>query len=1176
MKITRTLGLLAALAALAVLEGIAPSSATAQTGVDSAVTNGLFEPFGVAADNDGLFYFTDSANHRIAKVLPGANTATTLAGLTGVSGTNSGVGNLALFNQPQGIVLARGGLVVADSANHTIRFVSFSGAVSNLAGTPGVFGLSNGPAGTARFRFPSGLSADAAGNIYIADSFNNAVRKLDVNNNVTTLVSGLFQPGAVAAGTNGELWIADTRRHCIKRLDTNGVLTVVAGVSGTAGSSDSLAATNSLFSNPRGLLFVGGPSGLLVSDSGNHTVRRLFFNTNVAMYSTELYAGTPEESGVANGPALSASFNTPIGLARDLFNSAFLVVDKANNQIRRISTGIIQPPVNEPIIGFLVIIDHELVLQPVISSTFNNEITIAMQRELGTDVHYTYGATSPDPLVDNVPNPGVNDTSPPDFRNGLVPAPIEVSENVKGDFTIKAIGMQTGRRSSDIVSARFQFRVGNPSILGENAASFRVSSVTTNAEMWYTWDGSDPTNNPAVNTNVNGPVISGDNISFNIGTSNRTFKIRSFRAGYRPSDVATKVFTPENFDANKISFGFESGEGSSVFMASAGQRFYAPVTLGLLPQQTMYSLQFNVVVTNRNAVPVDGAAAGFRTALEYIVPIDGDQVGPDGVDYDLIHPQMVGGFDNFGFPILTNLLFTNASINLLGVGYIARRGYFDLFPTEKQDLITHSQPHDTVFLSSAGKVVVGSYSFVVPGSATNGSTYELQLGRVSATSDGVSKNMFIDIPTNGSLFAGAVNGKKLVTVATQRYVVGDAAPFRWFNAGDFGDTNLLNNDVLQVYQSAILRINTPPEGSDLLDSMDSSDGVSNATFDGSNYAIDNIQFGDGGLNVDDVFVTFRRSLDPSLKWHARYWEGGLRRAVQVPNGASGGGAGGGAAPAAPPPPPPLTPPTGIPSVVVSADDVVGTAGSVVQVPVRVHITGGLPIRVAGVSVIVEPLDGSPELTAPIDFVPSGAIGSPAMQTASGFSGLSAAWLDNTVAGVSGDAVLLTVTVPIPAGAGPFSAYRLRFKHFSASPNGLGLFRSHVHDGMIALSDRSGSSWGDGISDLWRLRWFGNVTDLRSAANVDADGDGRSNLAEYQTGTNPLNRRSVLAIATRPFAGGVALSFPTGSGRSYILECASQLGGTWTPLSTNAGDGGLRELTDTPSGSGHRFYRIRTQ
>ena len=97
----------------------------------------------------------------------------------------------------------------------------------------------------------------------------------------------------------------------------------------------------------------------------------------------------------------------------------------------------------------------------------------------------------------------------------------------------------------------------------------------------------------------------------------------------------------------------------------------------------------------------------------------------------------------------------------------------------------------------------GGYSFDIPGTAAHNQVYQIQLGRPSADGDGFAQNVLIQSPTNGSLGEGAINSIKNVTVGIVPYLVGDVAPFRWFNAGDFGDGNLLNNDVSDVFRAAV-------------------------------------------------------------------------------------------------------------------------------------------------------------------------------------------------------------------------------------------------------------------------------------------------------------------------------------------------------------------------------------
>ncbi|HMJ88216.1 MAG TPA: hypothetical protein VK530_00285, partial [Candidatus Acidoferrum sp.] len=441
MKTQLKMGLLAL---TAMLGSWSATPLFAQTSVETVATN-FAEPFGVATDTDGAIYVTEGAGHRIIKLLSGTTVGSVLAGQA-TAGMNNGIGNAAKFNEPQGIVFARGGLVVADSGNQVLRFIALNGVVTTLAGTPGVAGSANGPAASAQFNTPLGLALDAAGNIYIADSQNNAIRKLDTNNVVSTVWNtGLWQPNGITIGADGDLWIADTRNHCIKRLNTNGVMTTVAGEVDTPGSADSVDATTAYFTNPRGLLWLGGNSGLLVSDSGNHTIRRIYYNPNFATFSVETYAGQAGVSGLTNGPALSAAFSTPIGLCRDQVSGGFLIADTAKGALRRINTGAVQPPVSDPIIGWVDLVKDSFgayvtTLVPVVASTFNNDVVIAIRTELGVGTFYTLGQTPPSEFEDTIPLPGPGSgQTPPLYREGAPASEMpQTLTSPQPDLTIKA------------------------------------------------------------------------------------------------------------------------------------------------------------------------------------------------------------------------------------------------------------------------------------------------------------------------------------------------------------------------------------------------------------------------------------------------------------------------------------------------------------------------------------------------------------------------------------------------------------------------------------------------------------------------------------------------------------------------------------------------------------------
>jgi hypothetical protein len=156
---------------------------------------------------------------------------------------------------------------------------------------------------------------------------------------------------------------------------------------------------------------------------------------------------------------------------------------------------------------------------------FNNDVVIAIEGTAGTETHFTSGPTPAG--IDTIENPSATvGSTPPSYHDGMFPNEVPSSiVEPQPDVTVKAIGVQAGRPSSLVVSARFQFKTASPSISGNNAALFTLTDQTVGAEMWYTTDGSDPTINGPTST---GPIISGTTLSLN-ASSDVLFKVRAFR-----------------------------------------------------------------------------------------------------------------------------------------------------------------------------------------------------------------------------------------------------------------------------------------------------------------------------------------------------------------------------------------------------------------------------------------------------------------------------------------------------------------------------------------------------------------------------------------------------------------------------------------------------------------------
>ena len=545
-----------------------------------------------------------------------------------------------------------------------------------------------------------------------------------------------------------------------------------------------------------------------------------------------------------------------------------------------------------------------------------------------------------------------------------------------------------------------------------------------------------------------------------------------------------------------------------------------------------------------------------------------------------------------GLPVTNSyfqtLLFTNSGENLLGVGWVERFGAKNLYDTTIQDLISFSIAHDTLFLKGNGRVVLGAYTFKVPVNANSGDKFRIALGRPSATSDGVgAPGSDVFIATNS---LSAVD----VTVNPRSYIVGDVYPFRWFNAGDFGKGCLASADIEQVYQTAIYGLDAPPPYSDFNAALDSccGTGVTNgafvyqqggtiASFDpsifgGDDTSINNYPFGDGQLDITDVYVTYRRSLDPALTWWQRSWTANGLAAQTTPNVSCQTNTA--TAPVAQGSNPrPLI--QGTPAVTFIAGDAITTAGQTILVPITAKVSGGYPVRVLGLNVTVQALDGAPEITQQVQFIPAAGIGQPALSGSKGPANFVGAWLNSGASGLSGTTAAGVLQITVPNGALSSAAYAIRFNHASASPNGFAALPKQTKTGLVTLSDRSASTYGDGIPDSWRLRYFGSINNLLSQASADADGDGANNWQEYTAGTDPTDGKSSLRVSSSPGAPSnneCVIRWPSISGKSYVIERSPSLSSpNWSAISTNSGTGSDMEYHDTAV-VGTRFYRVHVQ
>ncbi len=301
-------------------------------------------PAGIAADSSGNLYVADTFNSIIRKVTL-AGIVTTFAGEDNLIGRVDGTGSAARFTFPRGLTAdSAGNVYVADTSNHTIRKITPAGAVTTFAGSPSVIGdYVDDTGAAARFNSPTGVATDSIGNIYVADTGNNAIRKITPAGVVTSLagtkvngstdgtgVTASFRgPSGVATDSTGNIYVADTGNNTIRKITPEGVVTTLAGTANVVGGSSDATGVAASFNGPYGIA-TDSVSNVYVSDTGNNTIRKI---TPAGVVTT--FAGMAGTSGSTDATGVAARFRFPQGIATDSVDNIY--VADLNHTIRKIT-----------------------------------------------------------------------------------------------------------------------------------------------------------------------------------------------------------------------------------------------------------------------------------------------------------------------------------------------------------------------------------------------------------------------------------------------------------------------------------------------------------------------------------------------------------------------------------------------------------------------------------------------------------------------------------------------------------------------------------------------------------------------------------------------------------------------------------------------------------------------
>jgi hypothetical protein len=948
----------------------------------------------------------------------------------------------------------------------------------------------------AQFNLPAGVATDPAGRfLFIADSANGAIRKMDLTSGQVTTMTF---PDVTLTGLTPVDVAVDGATNLYVLTQGDGLVRKYDVNVNALGTVNAAALTTPT------ALALNGSTNIFVSQA-NGAIVRINHPTNTT--STVF--------------AAAGSFLTPGGI-EVLDSGAVVVSDTGSHVIRYLnSAGAVTNTIglagtagtnNGPAAIARFRTPHHLAKAGnnvvIVADTGNHQVR---RIDAAGNVSGLYGVDSNvwftlDPIFIPgwVDGNGPNEAEPraeSRLPEGLV---VDGSGNVYSSEQFYHIIRKTTATGLTGPGGTFDSGSGSNVVLNPPSLTISPSSgyfpsgtavtVTSSSDsVFFTTDGSVPTTNST-------PVVMAGGVG-TIQWFNSTNDLTGLRVAAFASSGTNTASTNIVGVASTTNVVGVPGD----LLAGVGSTIYVPVVINLRTNDTLRSIGFRAeVVPGAGAPPIVASLNVVSLGTNDFVRLTG--VSSDGSAVNLqVSPYTIGTTRGVA---VSSLSPTNFLVNRFGV----------------------------VALLEVG----------IPAGTAVGNTYTVSILQASGTSDGSQTVL--------PLGEGA---SRTITLSTLSYIVGDTSPGRWYNAGDFGNGDLDNSDVNNVFLAS-LGLRVPFAASDAFNAMDVFPEIAG-----------NVLMGDGDITMNDWITVLNRSLR-----------------LDTANFRRGRNAAGARTNSTTTLPARLAASTAAPGNVwyrhgsLQAASVGGAVpGAMVTVPVSLRVPADAALDGVQFGVLVTPADGAPALTQAIQLL--AADNTSIQPFAEGAFGLGTAAFAKLSRYGSGSNFLANLRLRVPASAQAGHTYTVSFFRPYGTIGGPGNLVEPTLENVSAvvrvLQDAPPAVVQ--VSDQWLNSFFGGAGSPDAALGADPDGDGLANWEEFMAGTDPTSAGSRLRLEA-PQArlnGGQAetvLRLLTAPGKTYVLESTTDLAGPWTVVATFTGDGNVRELIQTNGLDAAAFYRVR--